>query len=102
MHEDLVLDALGGVSGKWKNITHVEMELWNGDVGYGWDGTYLAFFPDGSHYINSMTGVTGLEYRCTISDRGEGYKGGGSRSQGTGVRLSCSMHCGLDSHPRGC
>lgn len=66
----------GGVSGKWKDITHVEMELWNGDVGYGWDGTYLAFFPDGSHYINSMTGVTGLEYRCTISDRGEGYKGG--------------------------
>ncbi|MBQ8559820.1 MAG: hypothetical protein IJ439_07580 [Tyzzerella sp.] len=66
----------GGVSGTWKNITHIEMELWNGDVGYGWDGTYLAFFPDGSHYINSQVNVTGLEYKCTITDRGEGYKDG--------------------------
>jgi len=66
----------GGVSGKWKDITHVEMELWNGDVGYGWDGTYLAFFLDGSHYINSLVNVTDLEYRCTITDRGEGYKNG--------------------------
>ena len=66
----------GGVSGKWKDITHIEMELWNGDVGYGWDGTYLAFFPDGSHYTNSQVNVTDLEYTCTITDRGAGYKGG--------------------------
>ena len=33
--------------------THVEMELWNHCIGYGWDGTYLAFFANGNYYINN-------------------------------------------------
>ena len=66
----------GGVDGSWKDITHIELELWNGDVGYGWDGTYLAFFPNGSHYINNVSKVTDLKHRCTITDRGSDYSGG--------------------------
>ena len=43
-------------SDNWKN-THVEMEIWNEDVGYGWGGTYIALFPDETMYINNETGV---------------------------------------------
>jgi hypothetical protein len=40
----------------WNN-THVEMEIWQGDFGYGWSGTYIALFLDGSIYINNTANV---------------------------------------------
>lgn len=45
------------------NSTHVEMELWNHGIGYGWDGTYFAFFANGSYYINNQTNCNGV-YNC--------------------------------------
>ena len=45
------------------NSTHVEMELWNHCIGYGWDGTYFAFFADGRYYINNWDNCTGV-YNC--------------------------------------
>ena len=40
----------------WEN-THVEMEIWQGDVGYGWGGTYIGLFADETIYINNETNV---------------------------------------------
>ncbi|HHX66688.1 MAG TPA: hypothetical protein GX708_01345 [Gallicola sp.] len=45
------------------NTTHVEMELWNHCIGYGWDGTYFGFFADGSFYINNWNNCSGV-YNC--------------------------------------
>ena len=43
-------------SDNWQN-THVEMEIWQGDFGHGWGGTYIGLFPDETMYINNETGV---------------------------------------------
>jgi len=43
--------------------THVEMELWNHCIGYGWDGTYFAFFANGTYYINNLNNCSGV-YNC--------------------------------------
>ena len=40
----------------WQN-THVEMEIWQGDFGYGWSGTYVALFLDGTIYFNNTKNV---------------------------------------------
>ncbi len=58
-------------SDNWKN-THVEMELWNEDVGYGWDGTYIGLFPDESIYINSETGVKSKSLHVDINESAYG------------------------------
>ncbi len=60
---------------KWSNVTHIEFELWNGDVGYGWDGTYFAIFCNGDYYINNTRGVTDLKISVDIVDRGKTYDG---------------------------
>lgn len=60
----------------WNQQTHVEMEIWQGDFGYGWGGTYFAFFLDGSYYCNNNTNITEIEYRVTITDRGADYSDG--------------------------
>ena len=46
---------------KWKN-THCEFEIWNNDFGYGWGGTYLALFTDGTYYLNNETNLKGFYY----------------------------------------
>lgn len=51
----------------WEN-THVEMELWNGDVGYGWGGTYIGLFPDENIYINSETNVKSKSLHVDINE----------------------------------
>ena len=51
----------------WEN-THVEMELWNGDVGYGWGGTYIGQFPDENIYINSETNVKSKSLHVDINE----------------------------------
>ena len=40
----------------WKN-THVEMEIWQYDIGYGWDGTYVALFTDNTMSVNNLRGI---------------------------------------------
>ena len=59
----------------WPN-THIEIELFNGSVGYGWNGTYLAFFMDGTYYINNTTNVKDIVYKVTVTenDNGSTYK----------------------------
>ncbi len=60
---------------KWNNQTHIEMEVWQHNIGYGWDGTYFAFFPANDYYRNSENGITAFEYRQTVTDRGVDYNG---------------------------
>ena len=66
---------VGGVNGEWLESTHVEMEIWNHSIGYGWDGTYFAFFTDGTYYINNKSGVKEIVNKVTIiSDENSNYK----------------------------
>ena len=46
---------------QWEN-THVEFEIWNECFGYGWGGTYIALFLDGSMYFNNTKDVIGYHY----------------------------------------
>lgn len=57
-------------SDNWKN-THVEMELWNGDVGNGWNGTYIALFPDETVYINNSSNVRSASLQVKIEQSDE-------------------------------
>ncbi len=57
---------------KWKNASHVEYEIWNGDFGYGWDGTYIAMWQDGSYYINSEKNVKELTTKVKFTDLDNG------------------------------
>ena len=43
--------------GKWADASHIEAEIWNGDFGYGWDGTYIGIWQDGENYINNTNKV---------------------------------------------
>lgn len=65
----------GSSDSKWTNVTHIEFELWQGDVGYGWDGTYFAIFGNGDYYVNNTNGITDLKVSVDIVDRGEEYDG---------------------------
>ena len=46
---------------QWEN-THVELEIWNEGFGYGWDGTYIALFLDGTLYFNNTHDVISYNY----------------------------------------
>ena len=54
------------------NSTHVEMMLWNHCIGYGWDGTYFAFFANGTYYINNWNGCNGVYNNVEIIENPEG------------------------------
>lgn len=58
-------------SSDW-NSTHVEMELWNHCIGYGWDGTYFAFFANGSYYINNWNNCNNVYTDVKIQENPEG------------------------------
>lgn len=58
-------------AGNWAN-THFEMKIFNGDFGFGWGGTFVACFLDGTYYINSQENVKGIAYSYKITDLGEG------------------------------
>ena len=51
---------------QWEN-THVELEIWNECFGYGWNGTYVALFLDGSMYLNNAYDVIGYHYEVKES-----------------------------------
>ena len=53
---------------KWKNASHIEYEIWNGDLGYGWGGTYVAMWQDGSYYINNEKNVKELRTKVLFTD----------------------------------
>lgn len=61
--------SVGGVDGDWLTNTHVEMEIWNHSIGYGWDGTYFAFFIDGSYYVNNNKNIYEVETKVTVNER---------------------------------
>lgn len=65
----------GSSDSKWTSVTHIEFELWQGDVGYGWDGTYFAIFCNGDYYVNNTNGITDLKVSVDIVDRGADYDG---------------------------
>ena len=58
---------MGNVGGDWSKTTHIEMEIWNHEIGYGWDGTYFGFFPDGSYYVNNSNGINDIINKVTIT-----------------------------------
>ena len=57
---------------KWRNASHFECEIWNGDFGYGWGGTYVAMWQDGSYYINNSSNVRELKTNVKFNDLGDG------------------------------
>ncbi len=65
----------GDADSKWTKVTHVEFELWQGDVGYGWGGTYFAIFCNGDYYVNNTNGITDLKISVDIVDMGKDYGG---------------------------
>jgi len=67
---DAVVDS---ESDPWLN-THVEMEIWQYDMGYGWDGTYVALFLDETMYVNNLTGLRTYYNDVTRSTEGEKTK----------------------------
>ena len=69
------VDTLQRSGDKWTQQHHIEFEIWQGDFGWGWDGTYFAFFLDNSYYINNETNVFDLQFKTTIIDNGENYEG---------------------------
>ena len=58
----------GGVGGNWLENTHIEMELFNHGVGYGWDGTYFAFFMNGSFYANNRKNITSILNKVSVAE----------------------------------
>ena len=58
-------------SDNWKN-THVEMEIWQGDFGHGWGGTYVALFPDETMYINNESGVKSKNLHVVMNETADG------------------------------
>ena len=54
----------------WGN-THFELKIFNRDFGFGWGGTFVACFLDGTYYINSETNVKGIVYSFKVTDLGE-------------------------------
>lgn len=54
----------------WEN-THVEMEIWQADFGYGWDGTYIALFLDNSVYINHTSNVRTYYLKTFIEENAD-------------------------------
>ncbi len=57
--------------------THVEFEIWNGTIGYGWGGTYFAIFADGNCYYNNSHSIKKLKCYVEIIDNGENYVSNG-------------------------
>jgi len=51
-------EVVEGNADPWKD-THVEMEIWQDSIGYGWDGTYVALFPDSTISVNNTRGLRG-------------------------------------------
>lgn len=50
---------------------HVEMVLWNGDVGNGWDGTNIALFSDETVSIDNLTNVRSAASHVVVDQSGE-------------------------------
>ena len=59
--------SVGSVNGDWKTNTHIETEIWQHNIGYGWDGTYFAFFMDGSYYVNNNRNIKNIINQVSIS-----------------------------------
>lgn len=50
----------------WRN-THFECEIWNNSFGYGWDGTYIGLFLDGTFYVNNWANLKGIYFLKNIT-----------------------------------
>ena len=59
---------IDGDGGDWLSSTHIEAEVWHHNIGYGWDGTYFAFFPDGSYYLNNDKNIKNVINKVTIKN----------------------------------
>lgn len=93
--------TVGGESGDWMRSTHIELEIWHDDFGYGAQnkaagrdafesGTYFAFFTDGSYYCNNNTGIGQIEFAVSVEDLGTGamYR----------YRISYEIYIGFDNN----
>ncbi|MBQ8559822.1 MAG: hypothetical protein IJ439_07590 [Tyzzerella sp.] len=57
-------------SDPWQN-PHVEMVLWNGDVGNGWYGTNIALFSDETVSIDNLTNVRSAASHVVVDQSDE-------------------------------
>jgi len=65
----------GSVYGVWKDITHVEAEVFNHGMGNGWGGTYFGFFIDGTYYASHTQNISKVVNQVNVTDRGEDFDG---------------------------
>lgn len=54
----------------WEASTHIELEIWQHNFGWGLGGTYFAFFGNGSYYINNENNVKGIVNQVTVTGCG--------------------------------
>ena len=68
--DSIKTDYITDNDAKWHSATHVEMEIWNHGIGYGWNGTYFAGWTNGSYYINNNNGLKGFDLQVKTSASG--------------------------------
>lgn len=70
------VDNIVSTGDKWNEQTHLEAQIFQGDMGNGWNGTYAAFWLDGTAWFNDSTNLGTVKNHVTITDRGEEYADG--------------------------
>ncbi len=50
--------------------THIELEIWQHNIGWGFGGTYFAFFGNDSYFINKEDNVKKIVNQVTVAERG--------------------------------
>lgn len=70
------VDNIVSSGDKWNEQTHLEAQIWQGNMGSGWNGTYAAFWLDGTTWFNNSSNLGTVKNHVTITDRGEDYEAG--------------------------
>lgn len=70
------VDHIVSMGDKWNEQTHLEAQIWQGNMGNGWDSTYAAFWLDGTTWFNNSNNLGTVKNHVTITDRGEDYADG--------------------------
>ena len=70
------VDNIVSTGDEWNEQTHLEAQIWQGNMGNGWSGTYAAFWLDGSSFFNNYANIGTVKNHVTITDRGEEYADG--------------------------
>jgi len=74
------VDKVVSTGDVWLEQTHLEAEIWQHNIGYGFGGTYFRFGLDGSYEFNAQNeekhNVKNVTCDVTVHDRGADYTDG--------------------------